>query len=187
MGANESSVIEPSDVVGEREPESTETSVTVQYGPNIVGQLLGYDQRTEELSHAAHTLFEAVSRPSNDNKQKAQILMSDVHSAAVEQGRATVSLAEIERDLMDDVEYKAFLHKKTYGVRSMEDVDKKFNLEDMDSVCLEYKQQIEDCLQQKENNASSTPYYNASFSSLNCTKQMDLYNNCISRRLSALY
>ncbi len=106
----------------------------------------------------------------------------------MEDGRATVSLSEIERDMMDDIEYKAFLHKKTYGIRNMDDVDKKFNLSNMDSVCMDFKAKIEECLQNKNaSNHKTMPYYDETFASLNCSKQMDLYNNCVTRKLSALY
>ena len=121
-------------------------------------------------------------------------MVNDVHSRGMDEGRATVSLSEIERDMMDDIEYKAYSHKKTYGVRNMDDADKKFNLEDMDSVCNNFKTQIEQCLAQnrnntknKNNNQQLMPYYDQAFSSLNCTKQMDLYNNCVSSKLSGLY
>merc|ERR1712154_759004 len=190
MGSSGSSVVEPHDVVGDTEqPQPELPLVSVQYGPNIVGKLLGYDERTEKLSEAAHQLFNAVSRPSNQNKKKAQILVNDVHSTGMEHGRATVSLSEIERDMMDDIEYKAFLHKKTYGIRSMDDVDKKFNLSNMDTVCREFKAQIEECLENKNDNKTNQtmPYYESTFSSLNCSKQMDLYNNCVTRKLSGLY
>merc|ERR1712154_321166 len=191
MGSSEStSAIEPTDVVGEVETPQPETeAITVQYGPNIVGKWLGYDERLDNLSQAAHQLFDAVSRPSNQNKKKAQILVNDVHSTGIEHGRATVSLSGIERDMMDDIEYKAFLHKKTYGIRSMDDVDKKFNLSNMDTVCREFKAQIEECLENKNDNKTNQtmPYYESTFSSLNCSKQMDLYNNCVTRKLSGLY
>ena len=113
-------------------------------------------------------------------------MVNDVHSRGMDEGRATVSLAEIERDMMDDIEYKAFLHKKTYGVRDMNDADKKFNLENMDSVCSNFKTQIEQCLNNK-NDQELMPYYDKAFSSLNCRNQMDLYNNCVSSKLSGLY
>eukprot|EP00486_Rosalina_sp_Unknown_P016282 CAMPEP_0201582050 /NCGR_PEP_ID=MMETSP0190_2-20130828/79401_1 /ASSEMBLY_ACC=CAM_ASM_000263 /TAXON_ID=37353 /ORGANISM="Rosalina sp." /LENGTH=166 /DNA_ID=CAMNT_0048021203 /DNA_START=21 /DNA_END=522 /DNA_ORIENTATION=+ len=164
MGSGESTAIEPQDVVGEAfEEEEDASPIQVQYGPNIVGQLLGYDQRTRDLSQAAHTLYEAISKPSNQNRHKAQILVSDVHSRGMEEGRATVSLSEIERDMMDDVDYKVYLHKKTYGVRDINDVDKKFNLEEMDSVCDNFKKQIENCLAQKKNDNNALPYYDQLF------------------------
>ena len=72
MGANESTEsIEPTDVVGEVEPQQPEPeAISVQYGPNIVGQWLGYDERLENLSQAAHQLYDAVSRPSNQSRKK---------------------------------------------------------------------------------------------------------------------
>ena len=96
-----------------------------------------------------------------------------------------VGLSEIERDMIDDIEYKVYLHKQTW-IRDVNDADKKFNLENMDSVCDTFKKQIEDCLAHKNNN-KSLPYYDDTFSALNCTEQMDLYNNCVSRKLSGLY
>mmetsp|Transcript_66463 Transcript_66463/g.105643 ORF Transcript_66463/g.105643 Transcript_66463/m.105643 type:complete len:188 (+) Transcript_66463:26-589(+) len=184
-GGSTENTIQPTDVVGEVAKEEHDP-ISVQYGPNIVGLLLGYDERTERLSQAAHQLFDAISRPSNQNKQKAQILVHDVHSDGMEHGRQTVSLSEIERDLMDDVEYKAFLHKKTYGIRSMDDVDKRFNLGEMDSVCNDFKMQVEQCLAQ-ESNQPSMPYYDPTYASLDCSQQMQMYNNCVTRKLSGLY
>ena len=105
----------------------------------------------------------------------------------MEEGRATLSLSEIERDMMDDIEYKVYLHKKNYGIRDMNDVDKKFNLENMNSVCDNFKQQIANCLANKDNDNNSLPYYDDTFSSLNCMKEINLYNNCISSKLSGLY
>lgn len=191
MGSTQSS-LEPKDIVGEQEQDNTfdDTlqTIQVQYGPNIVGQLLGYDQETRNLSQAAHTLYQAISKPSNQNKHKAQILLNDIHSNGIEQGRSSVSLSEIERDFIDDIEYKVFLHKKTYGIRDINDVDKKFNLQNMDSVCNNFKQQIENCLRDNtDNNTLSIPYYNHTFSALNCGKEMDLYNNCVSNKLSGIY
>merc|ERR1712129_192529 len=117
-------------------------------------------------------IYGAVTRPSNQNKKKAQILVSDVHATGMEHGRQTISLAEIEKDMMDDIEYKAYLHKKTYGVRNMKDVDRKFSLATMDSVCNDCRLELEQCLKDKQqqqtndnNNASSMPYYDATFSS----------------------
>eukprot|EP01083_Nonionella_stella_P187009 686149_1 len=192
MGQSESATVTPQDVVGEVEEEaSTLAPISVQYGPNIVGKLLGYDERTEKLAQAANQLYDAISRPSNENKRKAQILVNDVHSAGMDHGRQTVSLSEIEREMMDDIEYKAFLHKKTYGIRNKNDVDRKFNLSNMESVCKDFRLQIEQCLQNKEQLDSATneemPYYDRTFASLNCSKQMDLYNNCVTRKLSKLY
>eukprot|EP01084_Bolivina_argentea_P015846 29681_1 len=176
MGSNESSIVEPHDVVGEvKEEEPSDPPISVQYGPNIVGKLLGYDERTESLSQAAHQLFDAVSRPSNYNKKKAQILMDEVHSKGMEDGKSMVSMAEIENDMIDDIEYKTFLHKKEYGIRDMNDVDKKFNLSNMDTVCKDFRLQIEQCLQNKNDDSKQQkmPYYDDTFASLNCSKQMD--------------
>ena len=107
----------------------------------------------------------------------------------MEHGRETVNLAEIEKDMMDDIMYKTYLHKQTYGIRDKSDVDKKFNLENMDSVCNELKSAITDCLQNRntDTNRSTMPYYDEAFSSLNCATEMDAYNNCVSGRLSGLY
>ena len=67
MGAEEStSSPEANDV----EQEEAASTISVTYGPNIVGQLLGYDERTETLSLAAEQLFDAISRPSKNNTKK---------------------------------------------------------------------------------------------------------------------
>ena len=74
MGAGQSSsAIETTDVVGEVEQKEEESVIQVTYGPNIVGQLLGYDLRTEQLSQAAHQIFDVITRPSNQNKKKVEI------------------------------------------------------------------------------------------------------------------
>ena len=71
MGSSESTPVEPQDVVGEPYEAEEETStVYVQYGPNIIGKLIGYDQRTQDLSLAAHNLNQAISTPSNESKHK---------------------------------------------------------------------------------------------------------------------
>ena len=115
--------------------------------------------------------------------------MNDVHSTGIEHGRQTISLAEIEKDMIDDIEYKAYLHKKTYGVRTMQDVDRKFSLSQMDTVCNDFRIQLEECLKENRLNGSesSMPYYDQTFSSLNCSKQMDAYKHCVDSKLSALY
>ena len=103
--------------------------------------------------------------------------------------REPINLDEIEREMMDEVAYKAYLHKRTYGVRSMEDADRKFSLSSMDHVCGEFKARIEGCLDGKgeEQGKHTMPYYNDTFSALNCTKEMDLYHDCVSGKLSGLY
>ena len=75
MGSSGSTTaVEPTDVVGEVEsPPEPEPPISVQYGPNIIGQLLGYDERTEQLSQSAHQLYEIISRPSNRNKSKVNL------------------------------------------------------------------------------------------------------------------
>ena len=115
--------------------------------------------------------------------------MNEVHSTGMEHGRETVNLAEIEKDMMDDIMYKTYLHQQTYGIQDQSDVGKKFNLENMDSVCSEFRTAITDCLQNRnaDSHRSSMPYYDEAFSSLNCSRQMDAYNNCVSGRLSGLY
>ncbi len=76
MGSSESSPVKPHDIVGEVKEEQAPQlpPISVQYGPNIVGKLLGYDQKTENLSQAAHELYDAVSRPSNQNKKKVKFI-----------------------------------------------------------------------------------------------------------------
>ena len=69
MGAGEStdaSQVAVSDV----EQQQDVSAISVTYGPNIVGQLLGYDERTETLSLAAEQLYDAISRPSKNNTKK---------------------------------------------------------------------------------------------------------------------
>ena len=67
MGAEEST---SSPAANDVEQEEAASTISVTYGPNIVGQLLGYDERTETLSLAAEQLFDAISRPSKNNTKK---------------------------------------------------------------------------------------------------------------------
>merc|ERR1719295_980408 len=184
MGSSESS--EPQDIVGEVEQPEPEPAISVQYGPNIVGLLLGYDERTDALAQTAAQIYDRTSRPSNQNQKKAQLLVGELMEGVK---REPINLDEIEREMMDEVPYKAYLHKRTYGVRSMDDAQSKFSLATMDTVCGEFKARIEACLdgQGEAEEKDTMPYYNDTFSALNCTKEMDLYNDCVSGKLSGLY
>ena len=103
--------------------------------------------------------------------------------------REPINLDEIERDMMEEIDYKTYLHKKTYGIRSMDDVDKKFNLSNMDAVCTEFRAQIEQCLKDRNEGTKreGIPYYDDTFSALNCLKEMNSFNDCVSGKLSGLY
>ena len=90
--------------------EQEETSpIQIQYGPNIVGQLIGYINE-HRIYHWLHNLYQAISAPSNESKHKvklvfiivlcycfvdivaliqAQILVNNIHSRGMDEGRAS--------------------------------------------------------------------------------------------------
>ena len=102
-------------------------------------------------------------------------------------------MSEIERDLMDDIKYRILRHQKKYGINTIEDTQHTFDLTEMERICIDLNQNVENCFNNNnnnsniENNNELMPYYDNRFNALNCANEMDKYKDCIDRRARALH
>src|SRR5690242_3402205 len=87
--------------------------------------------------------------------------------------------------MMDDINYRLYLHKKKYGYYNYDNIN---DIILSNSNCSHQKNDILQCFENNnnKNNNERIPYYNEKYSKLQCINEMNNYQQCIQFKLNEI-